>query len=530
MEVNTVGVPEYRTLWNGSRNDPLENCSCPNPWEQANRVEPGVLNLDLQFVIGLSLAIGASLLIGTSFVVKKKSSICREQSDLGVSVEDGGGTGNLCDWLWWLGIFLMTVGELANFAAYAFIPATVVAPLGALSVLVTACLASVFLGERLNLVGIFSCFLCLLGSTIVVLHTPKETGVVSMNQLGELLAQPAFVVYLLLMIIGSIILIFFFGPRYGKSNVLVFVLTSSFIGSLSVMAVKGLALAVWATSQGRNEFNNGITYIFIATMLVCIAVQMIYLNRALDVFFISSVSSLYYVLFSTWVMVGAGILYQEYAELSWYDILGSSIGFIVNVIAVLMLQLFKEFGEGFKEIQFFFGPQVKLNWPIIAEKPSRSSEPTPITPLNSRHESVSSARHSDAMDGQYVNADDKIHLLEHAASIAGSERPDQRAASYSGSYQNTSLQTSRDTLSTDLDDEEENTIVVHLGEDSEDTDFPPRDSTKDGLISQGLESNANHYDVNTKLTGVNSHYSSPKTSNFASPRSTIYGSVTSLRN
>lgn len=525
MEVNPVGVPEYRSLWNESQEDSVQNCSCPIAFELTNRVEPGVLDIDLQFVIGLSLAVGSFLFIGTSFVVKKKSLIRSEQSDTGVSDEDGD-TGYLTDWLWWLGLILMTVGELANFAAYAFIPATLVAPLGALSVLVTACLASVFLDERLNLVGKLSCLFCLLGSTIVVLHTPKETAVVSINQLGELLAQPAFVVFLLLMLLGSIILIFFFGPRHGKSNVLVFVLVSSLIGSLSVMAVKGFSVALLAGVNGHNEFNNGITYIFIATMLVCIAIQMIYLNRALDVFFISAVSSLYYVLFSTLVMIGAGILFLEYEALSWYDILGSSVGFAVNVVAVLMLYFFKELDIEFKQIRFPFGPQEKKLLPIVSRKPSNES--TPLTPTNTRNESVVSSKHSDAVDGQYVDMNDKAHLLEHAASIAGSERPAQREGSYVGSYQNTSFQGSRDTLTTDLDDEDddegENTIVVHLGEDSEDTDFPPRGSTRD-LSAQGPV----EYDKITKLNG-NSNSSSPKTSNYASPRSTVYGSVTSLRN
>lgn len=40
-------------------------------------------------------------------------------------------------------------------------------------------------------------------------------------------------------------------------------------------------------------------------------------------------------------MIGAGILFLEYEALSWYDILGSSVGFAVNVVAVLMLYFFK---------------------------------------------------------------------------------------------------------------------------------------------------------------------------------------------
>lgn len=45
------------------------------------------------------------------------------------------------------------VGEVANFAAYAFTPASLVTPLGALSVLISAILASRYLNEKLNLLG-----------------------------------------------------------------------------------------------------------------------------------------------------------------------------------------------------------------------------------------------------------------------------------------------------------------------------------------------------------------------------------------
>lgn len=47
----------------------------------------------------------------------------------------------------------MGIGEAANFVAYAFAPASLVTPLGALSVLVTAVLASKYLNEKLNLLG-----------------------------------------------------------------------------------------------------------------------------------------------------------------------------------------------------------------------------------------------------------------------------------------------------------------------------------------------------------------------------------------
>ena len=47
-----------------------------------------------------------------------------------------GGYSYLVEPLWWAGMITMIVGEVANFAAYAFAPAILVTPLGALSIIV----------------------------------------------------------------------------------------------------------------------------------------------------------------------------------------------------------------------------------------------------------------------------------------------------------------------------------------------------------------------------------------------------------
>ncbi len=86
------------------------------------------------FYIGLALAVSSSVFIGTSFIVKKKGllRISRTSS----SRAGSGGYAYLKEWLWWVGLITMAVGEAANFAAYGFAPAVLVTPLGALSVLV----------------------------------------------------------------------------------------------------------------------------------------------------------------------------------------------------------------------------------------------------------------------------------------------------------------------------------------------------------------------------------------------------------
>jgi magnesium transporter len=100
----------------------------------------------------------------------------------------------------------VVLGELFNFAAYAFAPAILVTPLGALSVLIgfvrslrgseslltshSAVLGSYFLQEHLGLLGKIGCAICLIGSVIIVLHAPPDRDVANVDELLDLAIKP----------------------------------------------------------------------------------------------------------------------------------------------------------------------------------------------------------------------------------------------------------------------------------------------------------------------------------------------------
>ena len=84
----------------------------------------------------------------------------------------------------------MVCGEIANFAAYAFAPAILVTPLGALSVLIGAVLGSYFLDEKLGVLGKIGCAICLTGSVIIVLHAPADEEVETIEKMMEYALQP----------------------------------------------------------------------------------------------------------------------------------------------------------------------------------------------------------------------------------------------------------------------------------------------------------------------------------------------------
>jgi drug/metabolite transporter (DMT)-like permease len=82
------------------------------------------------------------------------------------------------------------VGEVANFAAYAFAPAILVTPLGALSVLIGAVLGSYFLKEELGTLGKLGCAICLIGSVIIVLHAPPDQDIKTIDEILHYAIQP----------------------------------------------------------------------------------------------------------------------------------------------------------------------------------------------------------------------------------------------------------------------------------------------------------------------------------------------------
>lgn len=80
----------------------------------------------------------------------------------------------------------MVAGELANFAAYAFAPAIMVTPLGALSIIVSAILSHSDPNEKLNMLGFLGCGLCIIGSVVIVIHAPEEQAITSVQEVLKL--------------------------------------------------------------------------------------------------------------------------------------------------------------------------------------------------------------------------------------------------------------------------------------------------------------------------------------------------------
>lgn len=285
-------------------------------------------------LIGVILACVSSAFIGSSFIIKKKGLKRAGASGPRASV---GGYGYLLEPLWWVGMVTMIAGEIANFVAYIYAPAVLVTPLGALSIIVSAVLAHFLLDEKLQKMGMLGCLLCIVGSTIIVLHAPGERSLESVDEIWGLAIQPAFLLYTASVIAVALVLILYCAPRYGQTNILVYIGICSVIGSLTVMSVKAIGIAIKLTLEGANQFKYFQSWVFAMVSVTCIVIQLNYLNMALDTFNTAVVSPIYYALFTSFTILASAIMFQDYNGQSASSIISELCGFITVLSGTTIL-------------------------------------------------------------------------------------------------------------------------------------------------------------------------------------------------
>ncbi|KAH7404537.1 hypothetical protein KP509_15G030800 [Ceratopteris richardii] len=328
---------------------------------------------------GLMLALSSSIFIGTSFIIKKKGLKRAAMNNVRAGL---GGYSYLWEPLWWAGMITMIVGEAANFAAYAFAPAILVTPLGALSVIVSAVLAHVILKEKLHSLGVLGCLLCIVGSTSIVLHAPAERQIQSIDDIWILATQPAFLLYSFFVVVVVLVLIYHFATIYGNTHVMVYISICSLMGSLSVMSVKALGIALKLTLQGINQLVYPQTWFFALVVVTCIVTQMNYLNKALDTFNTAVVSPIYYVMFTTLTIIASVIMFKDWSRQHPSQIITELCGFITILSGTFLLHYTKEMGQNYKPPGSYSGLNTSFpNSQLVAKQPDSDSFTKEAVPM-----------------------------------------------------------------------------------------------------------------------------------------------------
>ncbi|KAI9683686.1 MAG: hypothetical protein M1829_004991 [Trizodia sp. TS-e1964] len=318
--------------------------------------------------VGISLAVASGVFIGCSFVLKKMGLLKANEK---YKEEAGEGYGYLKNAWWWSGMTLMIIGEICNFVAYAFVDAILVTPLGALSVVITTILSAIFLKERLSFVGKVGCFNCIIGSIIIVVNAPSESSAANIEDMKHFVIAPGFLSYAGVVIVASAFIALWAGPRYGKRSMLVYISICSLIGGLSVVATQGLGAAVVAQAGGKPQFNQWFLYVLFVFVIATLVTEIIFLNKALNLFNAALVTPTYYVFFTSSTIVTSAILFQGFKG-SPASIATVVMGFLQICSGVILLQLSKS-AKDVPDTAVFTGDLDQVR--TVAEQEQPESEP-----------------------------------------------------------------------------------------------------------------------------------------------------------
>lgn len=255
------------------------------------------------------------------------------------------------DRLWVLGLLSIGIGSVADLVSYSFASMSLLAPLGAMTLVVNLFLAPCFNKENLSRRDIVVTMIILAGTIISVVFGSKEESKYTLSELVDLYSETLFIVYAVLIGIYIFLFMIWLYILRRREEVYGIELTPSqrafqafgypsmagVFGAHSVLCAKSASEVIKVTIDGDNQFDKPLSYFFVVLLVIMVFFQMKLLNQGL-----SKADALYIVpVYQVcWVVMNAvvGMTYfREYREMTAVSASMFTLGIIITTIGVYLL-------------------------------------------------------------------------------------------------------------------------------------------------------------------------------------------------
>ncbi|XP_064883130.1 NIPA-like protein 2 [Oncorhynchus nerka] len=302
-----------------------QNSSQPSPFTEIRE------NPLKTYLLGIIISICGNFLISISLNIQKYAHM--RQSQLGDSRP------YYTSVLWWMGVGLMGLGELGNFAAYGFAPASLIAPLGCVSVIASAVISVVFLKETLRATDIVGGALAVVGTYLLVTFAPHTSTHITAHLVQRYAVSWQFLIYLFLEVIvfcwscsictrGGIVMLL---------HVTIVMLLVALLASLTVISVKAMSGMITESIKGDLQLTYPIFYVMVVVMVASCAFQIKFLNQAMKIFDATEVVPINFVFFTASAITAGIVFYQEFQGLALLNILMFLFGCLLSFIGVFLI-------------------------------------------------------------------------------------------------------------------------------------------------------------------------------------------------
>lgn len=155
-----------------------------------------------------------------------------------------------------------------------------------------------------------------------------------------------FVTFAFLVLLLLFLLIVLVAPSHGTSNIMVYVSICSLLGSFTVPSSKGLGLAAQDVfGKPADPESDGALALFsglAAVLAISVLTQFYFINKALERFSSNAFEAIYYVTFTSTVILASALLFREWTALTPADCLAMLCALATVCIGVVLLRISHE--------------------------------------------------------------------------------------------------------------------------------------------------------------------------------------------
>ncbi|KAF7877709.1 hypothetical protein EAF04_001380 [Stromatinia cepivora] len=214
---------------------------------------------------------------------------------------------------WWGGIVLMSIGELGNFLAYGFAPASIVSPLGVVALISNCVIAPIMLNEQFRLRDFWGVVVAVAGAVTVVLSAKQEERKFGPHEIWGAITTTEFELYMGVTVL-LIAILMWASPRYGRKTILVDLGLVGLFGGYTALSTKGVSSMLSSTLW--RALTTPVTYVLVLVLVATAIMQVRYVNRALQRFDSTQVIPVQFVIFTLSVITGSAILYRDFEKVT----------------------------------------------------------------------------------------------------------------------------------------------------------------------------------------------------------------------
>ena len=257
---------------------------------------------------------------------------------------------------WWLiGLLLVILGSLGDFAALGFAAQSLATPVGGFTMVANLFFAKFFLKEKLGCRDVFATLAIVLGVVAVAVSADKTEKTYTLDCLIDLYATLRFQIYIASVAFLCLVLYYFTkkltkmrcqckrlrkGESYWKWRKLHPIFPSALsgvAGAQSVLFAKCTAELIKKSIEGESQFTSYETYLIIVAMFVCVFTQLHFLAVGLKDFDATLIVPVFQCFFITCGIVAGGVFFDEFSYLKDWELGTFAGGVSLTLFGVYLL-------------------------------------------------------------------------------------------------------------------------------------------------------------------------------------------------